>query len=794
MTEKYKHLTISKETLQNPRRTRDYNIPRTPRADLRKHGGMLLEQLDSIRTPSSQIPGRSHDGLFILKLHYTGILDVAHLNRHGVEFISQEDKHICIAFSNEQGLAKFAEHLSQLGHAHVTYQQILETLDKIDIWTIEDRKSWAVLHYGLPDADSFRLDVELWPLETTHHPARTRLCNDFENWLHEQQITQSDKINLDSLLMYRVVVSQIQAELLLNHRDVRMIDLPPSSGISYQQLNSDINSIPLNITPPPENAAKICILDSGMNTAHPLLRTAIAESASFVAGEDEFDNCGHGTAVAGIALYGDVENCNASNFWQPSLWLYNGKVLNNQCNFDTETIEVTLTKAVEYFVELDCRIFNISLGNTNAPYDGKHIRGIAYVLDMLARRYDILFVVSAGNFNGNGDPAVPQNSWRDEYPDYLLNESSVIIDPAPALNVLTIGSLARHNATFDAQRRPDEISHLSPAGEHQPSPFTRHGPSIKGAFKPEIVAHGGNFASPMRRENEQWKPYARGLGVLSCHHQFQGNTLFSEQSGTSFAAPYITHLAGRLLNEYPGISARMLRAMLVNHASLTTPMKSTFSEQDAARYRGAAATRNRDIIRDVVGYGQIDEENLYRSSDEVVVMSCEEEISNNAHQFFELPLPASYLRSQRAVRELRVTLAHTPAVRTTRLDYCATQIRFRLVRGSSLEEVQRYFNHDTQNETEPRNDDASNNREITAQQRDRGAVQSSVWTFKQRNPTEKWFIVVTRQDREWGAPLSNELESYALVVTVTDRDNAEAQLYTQIQARIREQERARARI
>lgn len=68
----------------------------------------------------------------------------------------------------------------------------------------------------------------------------------------------------------------------------------------------------------------------------------------------------------------------------------------------------------------------------------------------------------------------------------------------------------------------------------------------------------------------------RGLGVLSCHHQFQGNTLFKELSGTSFAAPYITHLAGRLLNEYPEMSANMLRAMLVNHASVSQEMTQAF--------------------------------------------------------------------------------------------------------------------------------------------------------------------------------------------------------------------------
>ncbi|EFA9798682.1 S8 family peptidase [Escherichia coli] len=794
MTANYQHLTITKAPLQNDRRTRRVNMPRIRRGDLRQHGQMLLTQLHTLRPTLAQVPGSADDGRYILKLNYSGTMNFSALIHHGVEFISQEGKQVCIVFTNEQGLTTFETHLAQLGlpRTDLTYRNILEALDGIDGWSAEDRKSWALRRYGFPVAERFNLDVELWPVDVAHHPRRIDLYTRFENWLREQGILWRDKVNLDSLLMYRIEVSLAQAEYLLAHRDVRLVDLPPSSGISYQQINRDINTLPEHLISPAVNAARVCILDSGINTNHPLLSAAIAESASFIPNQDAFDQEGHGTAVASIALYGDVEACNQSNFWQPQLWLYNGKVLNERAEFNAETIESTLTAAVAYFTDLGCRIFNLSLGNANAPYDGKHIRGMAYLLDTLARQYNVLFVVSAGNFAGSDDPPVPQNSWRDEYPDYLLHEDSVIIDPAPALNVLTVGSVARHNATLDAQRRPGDIQHLSPATENQPSPFTRHGPSVKGAFKPDVVAHGGNVASNVRQG--QWQAHMRGLGVLSCHHQFQGNTLFKELSGTSFAAPYITHLAGRLLNEYPEMSANMLRAMLVNHASVSQEMTQAFPQAMRESYRNAPATRNREIEHDVTGYGIIDEDALYRSSENVVVMRCEEQIENNAHQFFELPFPASFLRSQRATREVRVTLAYSPAVRTTRLDYTATRIGFRLVKGRSLDEVQASFNHQTQSETETRSDDAQTNRVVSAQQRERGTVQSSIWTFRQRNPDEKWFIVVTRQDRDWGEAFSSEQEPYALVVTATDRDNEQAQLYTQIQAQIREQERARARI
>jgi len=789
----YEHLKIERELLENERRTRKVNIPKHPRGDLRGHGQKLSRDLtESIRFAQSQQTSRP--GNFVLKIRYTGLLDITHLNKHGIEFVSQEDNHLCVVFVDETGMTVFEDHLQRLGldETELTYKQILEAIEGIDNWTSDDRKSWALRRHGLPRSEKFLLDVELWPVAVAHHPERLSTCDAFERWLAHNGIRRTDKVNLDSLVMYRLEVNSSQANLLLNHSDVRLVDLPPKSGIRYSQLNCDINRIPEGIQSPTHQAARVCVLDSGVNTNHPLLAPAIAESADFIGDTDGMDLNGHGTAVAGVALYGDLEACNSTNYWHPELWIFNGRILDENAEFDSSSIEKTLIEAVTYFVEEhQCRIFNLSLGNSNAPYDNRHIRGIAYILDKLARDFNILFVVSAGNFSGSIDPDVPRHSWRDEFPEYLLADESIIIDPAPALNVLTVGSLARHNATFDAQRYP-EIGQLAPATENQPSPFTRHGPTIKGAIKPELVAMGGNLASPIRTGNEL-NAVMRGMGVLTCNSRFVGNTLFSEISGTSFAAPYITHLAGRLLNNYPKASANLLRALLVNHANMLSEIESSFPEDMKKSYRSA---NGRDAFRDIAGYGAVDEGELFRSSQNAVVLMAEEKIENNSHHFFELPLPDDFLRSQRASREIRVTLSYCPAVRTTRIDYVATKMSFRLVKDQSLESVQRHFNHSTQDETKTRNDDATSNRDISAELRGKGTVQSSTWRIKQPKPSEKWFVVITRQDRDWGEALSFEQEDYALVVTVTDRENEEAQLYSQISQRIelKARERARARV
>lgn len=785
----YEHLRIEREILVNDRRRIDRKIPKVPRGDLATHGRQLGGQLMDAAEEARRQPG-AEDGRYVLKLQYTGLLDISHLAKHGVEFVSQEDKSICIVFSSEQGLGEFADHLSRLGTTEaqaISYRQILLALEGVGNWRREDRESWAIKKYGLPQNAVFRLDVELWPVGAETSPERLMLIQSFKEWCSLHNIKKISRISRDSLLLYRVEVDGAQADLLLEHRDVRLVDLIPRTGISYQQMNVGLDQLPGRIPSPSGSAARICVLDSGINSNHPLLRSAVGEAESFVEGQGPEDEAGHGTAVAGIVLYGDLEACVATGQWHPEVRLFSGKIMGKDPNldqavFDADIIEQAIENAVRYFVEEHgCRIFNLSLGNENAPYDGRHIRGIAYTIDRLAREYNILFVVSAGNFRGTED--LPRADWRAEYPEYLLADESRIIDPAPAMNAITVGALAIHTATANEQRYGEsEINELSPASEDQPAPFTRHGPSINGALKPELMAHGGNLASPMRLQGQQHKAIRRNLGVLTLNHNFLGSTLLKEISGTSFAAPYIAHLAGRLLNLYPTASANLLRALLVNHSDIPDACHDAFPEKLRVR------------LRQVVGYGKVDTDTLFRSTEYEVVLMAEGSIRNDTHQFYELPLPDSFLRSNRAKRQMRITLSYCPPVRTTRIEYAATKLSFRMVKGRTLDEVQRHFKQELKKEVETINDSSTGNRRISCQEREKCTVQSSVWEFKQLAPEYKWFVVVTRQDRDWGNQICKDAEEYALVVTANDRENEEAELYTQIKARIAAQEQARERV
>src|SRR3546814_7587030 len=72
------------------------------------------------------------------------------------------------------------------------------------------------------------------------------------------------------------------------------------------------NDLVDRITPPSPLAPAVCLLDSGATQAHPLLAPALdpADQHSYEhgwgVGDSAFWN-GHGTSMAGVALYGDLE-------------------------------------------------------------------------------------------------------------------------------------------------------------------------------------------------------------------------------------------------------------------------------------------------------------------------------------------------------------------------------------------------------------------------------------------------------------------------------------------------------
>lgn len=778
----YEHLRLEREAPINPRHPRRFGGGFTP-PDPRAHGAALGQRLQAVKTrltdpAQADIGGFDDRKLLKIRLH-AGDKSVPPFDAiPGVEIVSQEDEAVVLAFASDEGLALFEQRLATLARdGTVTRKELLYAIEDFDRWTPEDRTGNALREHGFPAQALFMLDVELWPQE--RQDRRQAMIHAFGAWLQELGIEKLDELQQPSLVMLRVRCNRDQAEQLLRLRDVRTVDLPPRLGVGVELLLTDINQFPA-VDRPPADAPAIAVLDSGLTTGHPLLGAAVGDAQGYLQPHRSANDTNphwHGTFVGGLALYGDVHSAIQQRRFVPQLRLFSGKVFEDDGRDQTEFVEKAVEEAVrDLHAQYACKVFNLSYGDLNKVYDGRHVRGLAYTLDRLTRELGVLFVVPTGNLQ---ETELPQDA-RGQYPNYLFETHARLLDPATALNVLTVGGISRFEATRDAQRHPNTIEDHVLARADQPFPLTRRGPSINGAIKPDVVEHAGNIAL-MRTGG---RPRHTGLGVVSLNGGFAMGSAFKEDIGTSYAAPQVAHKAARLLAAMPDASPNLLRALIGAHARWPKACETLLGPGNNVE--------GRERLLQLIGYGRVDDAALYRSLDYTVTLLAEERIGNDQHHFFELPVPESFWANGRRSREITVALAYSPEVRTTRLDYRRAKLWFNLVVAANLDAVTQAFQRNRQEGM----GEHGNGRWLPNDTRKNGTLQVSRWTFRQApSRGDKVFVVVTRQDSPWSQEEQrNEAEPYALAVVLTDQTNA--QLYAHVQAMLqaRAQARARARI
>lgn len=454
-------------------------------------------------------------------------------------------------------------------------------------------------------------------------------------------------------------------------------------------------------------------------------------------------------------------------------------MLNNDCRFDEERLITTqMREAIQYFRETyGCRVFNASLGDDRLPYQGGKVSPWASILDTLARELDVVVVVSAGNYTHDpGDGNSPDGHLQD-YPTYLLRDAARIIEPATGSIVLTVGAFS-HTANVPAGSSGASVAFRPIAQEHEPSPFTRSGPGLGDAIKPELCEVGGNIAydGVLRRVRE-----VRELSVVSMNREYLAR-LFTTDVGTSLAAPKVAHSAARLYESFPNASANLIRALLASSARVPN------ASETALRPLGPGA-----VLR-VCGYGRPDLE-LARASDESrVVLYAESNIALDNFHIYEVPIPEEFVQ-ENGTRQITVALAYDPPVRHTRFDYLGVKMSFRLIRGRSVDEVVEAFRQ--RGREEPEVDRLTSTSfdcpmEPKPTVREGGTLQRATFTMKRRPSTDygDTYYGVVRCEKKW-ARAEHAPQRYAVVVVIEHSEGVN--LYERISARVRERIRVRPR-
>lgn len=784
--QRHSHLPLPRAEIELERRQHPGFGRITPKP-FDKHGSQINTQVDSVLQQfQSRAPERPRgiDPTLLLRvrLESAGAIPDDEWRKNGLILVSEDRDGITVLLASEQELREFKRRLHEYQKGprperkSAPYASLFNAILEVQEYGLENRRGKLLQETTIIPTETYALDLELW------HPGNIQKARQILNQVRTFITGQGGRVVDDyvgaAVCLARVIVRGDMIEQLLQLEPVAKLDLPPKPALTVAEVSrltlGDFPTIPK----PPGNAPCVCVIDSGIASGHPMLSPAIGDSISVPSSlGPPTDEHGHGTRVAGLALYNDISECIKNRLFSPSLRVLSAKVTNEENKFpDDKLISNQIREAIEYFhKEYKCRVFNISLGDDRLVYDGGKPSIWAWTLDDIARKLDVVIVVSAGNFWPGSENDGPVDTLKG-YPKYLLDRGNRIIEPATAAIPLTIGSLAYSETPHVPHERGD-VTLKAVAEIDAPSPFTRVGPGIGDALKPELCEYGGNLVYDHRLNRLQENN--PDVEVVSLYHDYATGRLFTWDKGTSLATPKIAHHAAQILSIYPRASANLIRALLASSASIPESANTTLQVLDkkASFY--------------VCGYGKPNLDIASYSTDSRVTLFAENELVADRFHVYEIPLPDVF-RKERGKRSISITLAFDPPTRHTRKDYLGFTMKFWLVRGKTLGETESIFRKIKPGEEKVEGISGTSfecDLEPGHRIRERGTLQKGIFTMSQ-NPDEIYrdtYYLVVQCARNWS---DEERQRYAVVVVL--EHFVRIPLYQAVHARI--EARARIRI
>ena len=807
------HVVLQREPELFEIRPRNAFPPRVvERSDRRQHAGRLKKETVASATKIERLRaqfGVDPHRLLVLRLEVLDVNQRETLERLNVSVVEElKEKRegrtvyrLLVQFSDEQSLATFTAEYdryaeeTETGTAlpHGKRRDLFDALDSVSTVIVDERKGRRLQREGVPEKEPFYLDVDIW------NPGSVDDYSDLIASFRKFIQSRGGRIVRDPLRIPCMVLVKVEGNLqllkdLLQLDFVSLVDLPPiPSPEDSFDLQQQIQ-VPDTFSPLPADGPLACVVDSGVVAGHPLLRGVVVAEEDFGSGENTpVDRNGHGSQVGGLVVYGDIAQRIPGNEWEPRVGLCSAKVLRNEPIFgetrfpDDQRVEDQLKQAIEYFhSEHNCRVFNLSIGHLDKLYEGGRQLPWAELLDELVRALDIVIVVSAGNVPDPGIPAaMNSDQFQKEVAQNLHQPRHRLIDPSTAALCVSVGAIARR----DDPSRPTLGNQLAAASTQGcPSVFTRCGPGVAGAVKPEVVAPGGNFAVDSVAGSPIWRRNDPQLGEPTLNHNFTSGRPLHAVCGTSLAAAHVTHIAARmeaaLRNQFGSKpSQNLVRALLVNSARVNNSVENYFDSQAE--------------VLNTVGYGQPSVE-YCRSSSNRITLVTEDTLEYRTFHVYSLVVPEEFLKES-GKRSISVSLAYDPPTRSSRQDYIATAMWLEIFGGLTTEQVNEYRSKYEGNGEVPTVPDRNKLpfkpggqtiRMSTVQKRrwhsDRGTL---FGRRRNQNGDASLHLFVGCQQR-FPNPLGGNSQRYALVVTL-EHESQNVDIYQQVRARVRTRQRIR---
>jgi serine protease AprX len=279
----------------------------------------------------------------------------------------------------------------------------------------------------------------------------------------------------------------------------------------------------------------VVVVDSGISGELPALESWVVGRDSHVA--PAYRNTDHGTFVAGLICWGAELNPTVAGIDPGPCGLFDLQVIPNDdpSKGDTDAIGeqellVSLETALQQHAN-EYKVWNLSLG-TDTVCSLDAFSEFAVEIDNLQERYQVSFVISAGNFT-----APPLLDYPRKNAQLPVGR---ITTPADSVLGIAVGSVSHVHYPKNGPK------------QHEPSPFSRHGAGPNYVIKPDLIHYGGSCSTDA----------AHIAGIRSIN----GMTT-AENLGTSFATPLVARSLAQVYHQItPTPTPVMARALLTHHA------------------------------------------------------------------------------------------------------------------------------------------------------------------------------------------------------------------------------------
>lgn len=465
----------------------------------------------------------------------------------------------------------------------------------------------------------------------------------------------------------------------------------------------DENKEPLvanNSFPQPNGDPIIGILDG-----YPLVRHQKLDGRLIIEDPDAYESYYqvndrvHGTAMCSLITWGDLNENNAPLptplYVRP---IMRPRSLLDRREFvpDDQLLIDTIHRAVKRMFEGDngnpptatsVKIINLSIGDSDRPFINS-MSPFARLLDWLSHKYEVLFIISTGNWSAEINTGVSSDQFRALSPSQkeriilqsILQDSRNrrIISPSESINAITVGALHHDNASL----RPYD-SRINPFVSLLPTTYSAIGSGYRKAIKPDLTYSGGRQMLDFSYNgNQTLRPALNDAPPghrVAAPDSTLNNSVHSR--GTSNAAALMSrnaYFCHTVLNDLfeenyrdPENMTLLIKAMLAHGCTWDGIGNDIDTLLGLTDWRDITKAKHK-----LIGYGIPDISKVQECTEQRATVIGFGRLGEGKAHIYQLPLPPSF-SAQRIKRRLTITLAWFSSVIPTSQKYRATKLWFK---------------------------------------------------------------------------------------------------------------------